>query len=233
MICSGPNGTLFEVTPQKELVWKYVNPVKGGFGPGGPGGPGGPPRPNQVLAPFMQDMLGLSSDQKKGLDTLQKTVDVTLEEVLTDQQKKSVRERGAPGPGAMGAMPVPGQIMSVATQLMLKPTSEQKTRLSDLQKDVDAKLDKLLTEDQRKQFKQMRADFARGGPGGPPGGGPPPALFAGPPGGGGVFRAYRYGPEYAGLAGKELKPGKTVEELDAKEAAKAKDATKAKDSEKQ
>ena len=33
MICSGPNGTLFEVTPDKEIVWKYVNPVKGGFGP--------------------------------------------------------------------------------------------------------------------------------------------------------------------------------------------------------
>ena len=48
LICSGPNGTLFEVTPDKEMVWKYVNPVKGGFGPGG-FGPGGPPRPNQVL----------------------------------------------------------------------------------------------------------------------------------------------------------------------------------------
>ena len=107
--------------------------------------------------------------------------------------------------------------------------------MSDLQKDVDAKLDKLLTEDQRKQFKQMRR-LARGGPGGPPGGGagggPPAALFAGPPGGGGVFRAYRYGPDYAGLVGKELKPGKTVEELDAQETAKAKEATKAKDSEK-
>ena len=35
LICSGANGTIFEVTPDKEIVWKYVNPVKGGFGPGG------------------------------------------------------------------------------------------------------------------------------------------------------------------------------------------------------
>jgi hypothetical protein len=28
-----------------------------------------------------------------------------------------------------------------------------------------------------------------------------------------VFRAYRYSPDFPGLAGKELTPGKTVEEL--------------------
>jgi hypothetical protein len=33
LICSGSNGTLLEVTPEKELVWKYINPTKGGYGP--------------------------------------------------------------------------------------------------------------------------------------------------------------------------------------------------------
>ena len=28
LICSGDNGTFFEVTPKKELVWKYVYPAK-------------------------------------------------------------------------------------------------------------------------------------------------------------------------------------------------------------
>jgi hypothetical protein len=238
MICSGPNGTLFEVTPNKEIVWKYINPVKGGFGPGnfGPGGPGGPQRPNQVLASFMQDMLGMSTEQKKEIDSLQKTVDNTLEKVLSDEQKKKLRDRSAPGPGGPGAMPVPGQIMSLATQVTLKPTAEQKTQLTALQKEVDAKLESVLKDNQKAQLKQMRADFARGGPpggpGGPGGGGPPPGLFAGPPGGGGVFRAYRYGPEYAGLSGKMLKPGKTVEELDAKEPEKTKGSEKAKDAQK-
>ena len=40
-----------------------------------------------------------------------------------------------------------------------------------------------------------------------------PGVFSGfgPPGGSSLFRAYRYGPDYPGLAGKDLKPQKTVE----------------------
>ena len=96
--------------------------------------------------------------------------------------------------------------------------------MEELQKDADAKLAKLFTEEQNKQFKEMGQSFGRGGPGGfaggPPGrGGPggPPGM--GPPGGSSLFRAYRYGPDYAGLAGKDLKPGKTIEEQLAKEPA--------------
>jgi hypothetical protein len=237
LICSGPNGTIFEVTPAKEIVWKYVNPVKGGFGPGGPrGGPGGPPGPNQVLPGFLQDMLGLSAEKKKEIEALQKTVDGTLDKVLSDEQKKTLAARSATGPGGFAAMPAPGQIMSVSTQVLLKPTPEQKTQLADLQKAVDAKLEALLTADQKKQLKQMRADFLRGGPpGGPPGGpggpggGPPPFLFTGPPGGSALFRAYKYGPDYPGLAGKDLKPGKTVEDLQPKEPEKTKGTEKAKE----
>jgi hypothetical protein len=228
LICSGPNGTLFEVTPEKELVWNYVNPVKGGFGPPGFGpGPGGPPPQSQLLRGFLQNVLGLSDAQKKELDTFQKTVDGALGKVLTDPQKKTLRERSGPGPAGFAAMPLPGQIMSVATQVTLKPTAEQKKELADLQKQVDAKLDKVLTADQMKDLKQMRADFARGGPaGGPPGG---PGGPGGPPGGSSIFRAYRYGPDYPGLAGKDLKPGKTVEELQPKEPEKAKRAERAKE----
>ena len=176
MICSGPNGTLFEVTPQKEIVWKYINPVKGGFNPGMGLGPGGPPRPNQVLASFMQDMLGLSAEQKKAIDSLQKTVDDTLAKALSDEQKKTLRERSAGGPGAMS---VPGQFMSVATQLALKPTSDQRSKLTALQKEVDATLESVLKDNQKTQLKQMRTDFARGGPPGAPPGGPRRRASAG------------------------------------------------------
>ncbi|HYV34806.1 MAG TPA: aryl-sulfate sulfotransferase [Gemmataceae bacterium] len=42
LICSGANGTFFEVTADKEVVWKYVNPSAGkGGGGGGKGGMGG------------------------------------------------------------------------------------------------------------------------------------------------------------------------------------------------
>lgn len=244
-ICSGPNGTIFEVTPEGKTVWKYVNPVKAGFGPpGGPGGPGGPPAPGQVLPFFLRDMLNLSPEQRKAIDALQKTIDDTLAATLTDAQKKTFKERSTPGPAMFAAMPAPGQVMSVATQVALRPTPEQRTRLSALQKDADATLEKTLNADQKSRLKQMRADFLRGGPrggpggpgrpgggpggapGGPPGGGPPAFLFAGPPGGSGVFRAYRYGPDYPGLAGRVLKPGKTVEEMQPKEKDKDKDRRK-------
>ncbi len=231
-ICSGPNGTVFEVTPDKQIVWKYVNPVKGGFGPGGPRGDG--LRPNEVLPGFLRGMLNLSDAQRKDLDALQKTVDGTLDQVLTEQQKKTLASRSAPGPGGFAGMPAPGQIMSVSTQVVLKPTPEQKAQLTDLQKQVDTKLEALLTADQKKQLKDMRADFLRGGAGGPggpggPGGGPPPGLFAGPPGGSALFRAYKYGPDYPGLAGRDLKPGKTVEEMQPKEPEKTQRPEKAKE----
>src|SRR6202041_2950485 len=50
LICSGTNGTIFEVSPKNEIVWKYVNPARGGPPMGGPpmGGPpvgGFPPGP--------------------------------------------------------------------------------------------------------------------------------------------------------------------------------------------
>ena len=52
LICSGATGTIFEVTPDQEIVWKYANPVMGN--PGGPGGPGGPPGGVDLLPMFVR-----------------------------------------------------------------------------------------------------------------------------------------------------------------------------------
>lgn len=228
MICSGANGTIFEVTPDKEIAWKYVNPGKGGIG--GPGGP--PPPPNQVLVSFMQDALSLTPEQKKEVAAFQKTVDITLEKTLDDEQKKKLKQSSS-GPG--GAAP-PGQIISTSVQIQLKANPEQKKALGDLQKSANDMLDKVLTDAQKKQFKQMKEDFAKagppgapGGPGGPgrPGGGPPPGLFNGPPGGASLFRAYKYAADFPGFAGHDLKPGKTVEEIEkTKPKPETKDAAK-------
>ena len=63
---------------------------------------------------------------------------------------------------------------------------------------------KILTADQAKQLKEIRSVFVNGwGPGGPPN------L------GNAVYRSYRYAADYPGLKRRELKPGKTVEELQA------------------
>ncbi|MCI0699512.1 MAG: aryl-sulfate sulfotransferase, partial [Planctomycetia bacterium] len=57
LICSGPDGTVFEVTAEKQTVWKFVNPNRGGFG-----GPGffGFPMPGQILPGFTQDQLKMT-----------------------------------------------------------------------------------------------------------------------------------------------------------------------------
>jgi len=99
---------------------------------------------------------------------------------------------GGPG-GPMMGMPRPGEILPQMLQQRLNLSSEQKTQLAALQKDVDAKLEKILNDEQKQQLKAMRnrGPGGRGprGGGGPPGGGgfPPDGgpPDGGPPGGDG------------------------------------------------
>jgi Arylsulfotransferase (ASST) len=228
LICSGASGTIFEVTPEKEVVWKYANPVMGN-----PGGPGGPGRSGSFdLFPFfIRDQLDLTPEQSKEIEDFQKELTNKLNKTLNDAQQKQVREINPFGPGGFAGVPLPGQIISKSTLTALKPSAEQQHQLEDLQKEVDAKLDKLLSADQKKQLAEVRENFGKGGPFGGPPGGPPPGGPGGPPPGGGpggpprgpggpimgntLFRAYRYGPDFPGLAGKVLKPGKTIEEMEA------------------
>jgi EF hand len=85
--------------------------------------------------------------------------------------------RGGPGGGGgPGMRPEPGQILPEMTQRMLNLTPQQKTSLDELQHDVDAKLDRLLTPAQKAQLKEM----GQRGPGGfmqrrDGVGGPPPS----------------------------------------------------------
>ena len=81
----------------------------GGFGPpGGPGGfgpRGGPPRPGQIMPGFLQEQLKLTDSQKKKLDALQAEVDARLSEILTDAQKKQLKEMRKRGPGGFPGGP--------------------------------------------------------------------------------------------------------------------------------
>ncbi len=100
---------------------------------------------------------------------------------------------GGPG-GMMGGPPRPGEILPAMLRRNLKLTAAQSKQLDDLQKDVDAKVEKILNDDQKKQLKAMRQRGPGGmfgGPGGrPPGfgggrpGGPPDGPGFGPPGDG-------------------------------------------------
>lgn len=66
---------------------------------GGPGGAGGPPVPGLILSPGVQEMLGLSAQQRNDLANLQTEVDARLAVILTDAQKQQMRTLAARGPG--------------------------------------------------------------------------------------------------------------------------------------
>lgn len=72
------------------------------------------------------------------------------------------------GPGGFGPPPRIGEVMPAPIQNMLRLTDEQKKKFEELQKETDAKVEKLLTEEQKAQFKRLREGGQGGfGPGGP------------------------------------------------------------------
>jgi EF hand len=124
---------------------------------------------------------------------------VTKEELTTLAAKEEVKDGGPGGPGGFGppgggrggfgppgggpggpmmAPMRPGEILPGMFQQRLKLSDEQKSQVEDLQKDVDARLAKILTSEQNAQLKEMRSrgpgGFGPGGRGRPPGGGAPP-----------------------------------------------------------
>jgi hypothetical protein len=92
---------------------------------------------------------------------------------------------GGPGGPGMGP-PRPGEILPRFLRERLELSAVQEKQIEDLQKDVDARLEKILTAEQRAQLKEMRSRRPGGfgppgfgGPGGP--GGPPPGGEGFPP----------------------------------------------------
>jgi outer membrane protein assembly factor BamB len=168
---------VFVTTAITENQRKPAADFTGGGFPGGPGGGGPgrfvPPQPGQIMPAFFQERFNLTPEQKEQVDKIQNDVDAKLARLLTDEQKSQLKDspqggRGGGGPGAFGRPPQPGQILSQPVQETLKLNAEQKQQLDALQKDVDSRLAKLLTDEQNNQLKEMRDMFGRG-PGGPGG----------------------------------------------------------------
>ncbi len=117
---------------------------------------------------------------------------------------------GGGGFGVFG--PLPGELLPSFVQDQLQLTSDQKKQLQELQKEINAQLEKLLSAEQRRQL-QKRRNWRPGSFGGGPG------VFWGALGGlcgrrtGGLFRAFRYPEDYPAFAGKNRQPSKTIEEL--------------------
>lgn len=89
---------------------------------------------------------------------------------------------GGRGRGGFGGPPQPGQVLPAFLQEQLNLTAEQKKQVEALQKEVDGKLGKILSEEQKTKLKEMGPGPGRGRPGGPGGrgpGGPPPGSEGG------------------------------------------------------
>jgi hypothetical protein len=57
----------------------------------------GPPRAGQILSGSLQERLKLTAEQKKQLEAIQKEVDAKLDKLLTEEQKKELKEMGDRG----------------------------------------------------------------------------------------------------------------------------------------
>ncbi len=109
---------------------------------------------------------------------LQKEAMASIRKVLKDDQKATLKDLtgepfelrfggfGGGGFGGFGGFGQPGKVLSPFTQDQLKLTADQKKELEDLQKEVDARLAKILDDAQKKQLKDMQQ--GPGGRGGPP-----------------------------------------------------------------
>jgi hypothetical protein len=88
-----------------------------------------------------------------------------------------------PGPGGFGGPAQPGQVLPGPLQERLSLSEDQKKQVADLQKEVDVRLEKILTADQLKTLKDARqrgpGGFGRPGDGGPPGEGRRPTRPGG------------------------------------------------------
>ena len=101
---------------------------------------------------------------------------VTKEELATLASKEPAgRAGGPPGGGPGGFMRGgfrPGEVLPAMLQDRLELTADQKRQVADLQKEVDASLEKILNDEQKAQLKEIR-ERGPGGPGGPGGRGRP------------------------------------------------------------
>lgn len=81
-----------------------------------------------------------------------------VEGLLSADQKKTFEEVKAqrPGIGGFGRGGTPGQALSTGLQERLKLSEEQKKKVEELQKELDSKINSILTEEQRKQLDEIK-----------------------------------------------------------------------------
>jgi hypothetical protein len=194
LIDAGAQGIVFEVTPEKEAVWKCVNPFKNPPPPVTP-----TPKPFVVFDKGSRDWLGMKDEQSKKLDEIDKDLNAKLDGFLSTDQKRVLNE---PNDSDFSKVPA-GEYLSDFAREKLKLTAEQKEKIEALQKEFNPQLVAILTDDQKHQIDEYKKEII----------GTPTRKAR--KGGNPLFRATRYALNYPAFEGRTLKPGKTLVELQA------------------
>jgi hypothetical protein len=201
LINSGAVGIVFEVTPEKEIVWKFSNPFKPITST--PPAASRSPKRFEVFANAIRDALGMTKDQRNKLDEVDNELIAKLDKILTREQIKSFAEPNPSGAADFSKRP-PGEYLTVFNRSTLKLTDAQRKELQALQKDFSPKIARILTDAQKK----LIADAKKNPNVRAAGSGSPRRQ------GNTLFRATRYSLDHPAFAGRTLKPGKTLVELE-------------------
>ncbi len=222
LINAGAVGIVFEVTPESETVWKFANPFKPM--PNTQPHAGGQPKRFEALDHGTREWLGMKDDQRKKLDEIDKELIAKLDKIFTAEQIKSLAEPDPSDSDGFGKRP-PGEYLAVFNRSTLKVTDAQRKELQALQKEFNPKITKILTDAQKTQVADAKVDVKKHQLAAAAGRGAPPK------GGNTLFRATRYALNHPAFAGRTLKPGKTLVEIEQefqKEKSKAGASDKAK-----
>lgn len=202
LINAGAVGTVFEVTPERETVWKFSNPFKPAAN--APRAAGGPPKRFEAFPNASRDALNMTKDQRTKLDEIDNELIAKLDKILAAEQIKSFAEPNPSDVADLSKRP-PGEYLTVFDRSTPKVTDAQRKDLQALQKDFSPKIANILTDAQ----KTMVSDFKKGQLAAAVGRGAPPR------GGNTLFRATRYALNHPAFAGRTLEPGKTLVEIEA------------------
>lgn len=186
LINAGAVGIVFEVTPEKEIVWKFSNPF--------PNGEPSAPEPFQAITPDTRDAIGLNEEQVKTLDGIDKELNVRLADALRVRQRRVLHDLSELTIHGASA----GEYLSAFGHNDLKLNDAQAETMRALAKEFNPRIAAILTADQKQRLQEFREKK----------GAPSRRRSRNT-----LFRAKRYGLDHPAFAGRTLTPGKTLLEL--------------------
>jgi hypothetical protein len=105
-----------------------------------------------ALRKAAEDLRGLV----KGVRDTRTEYDGKLAAILNDNQKKQLAEVKRSRPGGAAARPAAVNLLRADVQKKLNVTPEQKQRMQKLQEDLQKALQAVLTDEQKKQYEEMK-----------------------------------------------------------------------------